>query len=195
VHDVPLGGDLPAGDDWIAAGEGVLPTSEALAWAVRPGCGAVVTFCGTVRDHAEGRHGVTHLDYEAYLEQVGPRLDAVARAARERWPDLGRVALLHRLGRLTVGEVSVVVVVSAPHRGEAFDAARFCIDAVKESVPIWKRETWAEGSDWGLCAHDVRDVDGARPGADEAGSGRGGGTGVPTADGGPAPVSAPVEPV
>jgi len=62
-------------------------------------------------------------------------------------------------------------------------------------VPIWKRETWAEGSDWGLCAHDVRDVDGARPGADEAGSGRGGGTGVPTADGGPAPVSAPVEPV
>lgn len=166
MHDVPLGGDPPAGDDWIGAGEGVLPTTEALAWAVRPDCGAVVTFCGTVRDHAGGRRGVTHLDYEAYLEQVEPRLAAAARAARARWPGLGRVALLHRLGRLLVGEVSVVVVVSAPHRGEAFDAARFCIDAVKESVPIWKRETWAEGSDWGLCAHDVRDLDETAPGAD-----------------------------
>ncbi len=159
VHDVRSEGDGPLGDDWTGAGEGALPTAEALAWAVRPGCGALVTFCGTVRDHAEGRHGVTHLDYEAYLEQVEPRLDAVVSAARARWPELGRVALLHRTGRLLVGEVSVVVVVSAPHRGEAFDAARFCIDAVKETVPIWKRETWAEGSDWGLCAHDVHDVD------------------------------------
>ena len=149
---------LPEGADWLYAGDDPLPVAEASAWAVVPGCGAVVTFSGTVRDHADGRPGVVHLDYEAYLEQVLPRLEAVAGAARSRWPELGRVALLHRLGHLEVTEVSVVVVVSAPHRAEAFDAARFCIDSVKASVPIWKRETWEGGSDWGLCAHDVVDV-------------------------------------
>jgi molybdopterin synthase catalytic subunit len=154
--------DAPGGADWLYAGDEPLPAAGAMAWAVQPGCGAVVTFCGTVRDHADGRPGVVHLDYEAYLEQVGPRLSAIVASARERWPELGRVALLHRLGRMAVEEVSVVVVVSAPHRGEAFDAARYCIDTVKSSVPIWKRETWDGGSDWGLCAHDV--VDAAPPG-------------------------------
>jgi molybdopterin synthase catalytic subunit len=79
----------------------------------------------------------------------------VVLAARKRFGELGRVALLHRTGALTVGDVSVVVVVSAPHRSEAFDAARFCIDAIKRSVPIWKRETWAGGSDWSACSHPV----------------------------------------
>jgi len=149
----------PAGAEWIGVDDGPLPVAEACAWAVRPGCGALVTFCGTVRDHSGDRAGVVALEYEAYLEQVEPRLAAVAAAARDRWPPVDRLALLHRVGRLTVGEVSVVVVVSAPHRAEAFEAARFCIDTIKTSVPVWKRETWAGGSDWALCSHDVVDLE------------------------------------
>jgi molybdopterin synthase catalytic subunit len=147
----------PAGDTWIALTDAALPIGAAADWAVRPGCGAVVLFNGTVRDHAEDRPGVTRLVYEAYTEQVEPRLAAIAEEARGRWP-VARLALLHRVGELVVGESSVVVVVSTPHRPEAFDAARFCIDTLKATVPIWKRETWAGGEDWGLCAHDVVDV-------------------------------------
>ncbi|MGH9029931.1 MAG: molybdenum cofactor biosynthesis protein MoaE [Acidimicrobiales bacterium] len=144
----------PAGPDWLAVTEGPLAVGEVVAWTANPGSGAVVTFCGTVRDHSEGRPGVVALEYEAYLEQVKTCLARVASAARVRWPDVRRLALLHRVGRLEVGETSVVVAVSTPHRAEAFDAARFCIDTIKQSVPIWKRETWAEGTDWVRCSHD-----------------------------------------
>jgi molybdopterin synthase catalytic subunit len=123
-----------------------------------------VLFSGTVRDHAEGRPGVSLLEYEAYADQVEPRLAAIAAAARDRWPDLGRIVLLHRTGPLAVGESSVVVAASAPHRGEAFDAARFLIDTLKSTVPIWKKEVWDGGEDWGLDAHVVADV----PRPDEA---------------------------
>jgi len=154
---------LPRPDDadWLGLTTSPLPVAEASAWAVVPGCGAVVVFAGTVRDHADGRPGVTALEYEAYEEQVRPRLSAVAAGARTRWPGLGRLALLHRVGPLAVSEVSVLVAVSAPHRPEAFDAARFCIDTVKTTVPIWKRETWAGGTDWGMCAHPVGGAGGA----------------------------------
>ena len=80
-----------------------------------------------------------------------PRLTDVATAARSRWPEIGRLALLHRVGRLEVGEVAVVVAASTPHRAEAFAAAQFCIDTLKHTVPIWKRETWEGGSDWSVC--------------------------------------------
>src|SRR4051812_6766401 len=146
------------GDDWIALTDEALPIAAAYQWAVRPDCGAVVLFSGTVRDHAEGRPGVTSLEYEAYAEQVEPRLAAIAADIRRRWPDTGRVVLLHRIGLLELGECSVVVVASAPHRGEAFEAARFGIDTLKATVPIWKREAWEGGVDWGLCAHDVSEV-------------------------------------
>ena len=132
-----------------------LPVAEAASWSVLPGCGAVVVFAGTVRDHAEGRAGVTLLEYEAYEEQAGPRLAAIAEEARARWPALGRLVLLHRVGALELTEVSVLVVASTPHRAEAFAVARWCIDTVKATVPIWKRETWEEGVDWGSCAHDL----------------------------------------
>ncbi|MGP0029804.1 MAG: molybdenum cofactor biosynthesis protein MoaE [Acidimicrobiales bacterium] len=144
----------PAGDEWLAVGHGPLPVDEAWRWAGRPGCGAIVTFCGAVRDHSAGRPGVTCLEYEAYEEQVVPRLSSVAGAARARWPEVGRLVLLHRVGPLSVGETAVVVVASTPHRREAFAAAEFCIDTVKQTVPIWKREIWAGGSDWSLCSHE-----------------------------------------
>jgi molybdopterin synthase catalytic subunit len=146
------------GDDWFGVSDAELPIGVAYEWAVVPSCGAVVLFSGTIRDHAEGRSGVVHLTYEAYEEQVVPRFAEIGAELRRRWPDTGRVALLHRLGRLEIGESSVVAVVSAPHRAQAFEAARFAIDALKESAPIWKHEVWADGADWGTGAHDVRDA-------------------------------------
>lgn len=148
------------GDDWFGLCPGRLPVEVALSWAVQPGCGALVSFVGTVRDHAERRPEVTAIDYEAYSEQVGPKLAEVARAARRQWPELGRLALLHRVGRLEVTEASVIVVASAPHRAQAFDAARYAIDTVKATVPIWKAEHWAGGVDWGTDAHEVIGVEG-----------------------------------
>jgi molybdopterin synthase catalytic subunit len=145
-------------DDWVGLSAEPIPVGRAVAWAERPHCGAVVLFTGTVRDHAEGRPGVSALEYEAYSEEVLPRLSAIVAEARRRWADLGRVAVVHRVGSLSVGETSVLIVVSAPHRAEAFAAARFCIDTVKTTVPIWKRETWEGGSDWALCSHPVDEV-------------------------------------
>jgi len=139
-------------DQWIALTGAPLPVAEAMAWAVVPRCGGVVTFAGTVRDHAEGRTDVTGLEYEAYPGPALDRLAAMAHEARVRWPEVGRIALLHRVGRLDLTETAVVVVVSAAHRAEAFDAARWCIDTLKATVPIWKREEWAGGSDWATGA-------------------------------------------
>jgi molybdopterin synthase catalytic subunit len=136
-----------ADDTWIGLLSSPLPVAEAAAWVVRPDCGGMVLFSGSARDHAPGRAGVFRLDYEAYEEHVEPALRAVADEARQRWPVLGRVALLHRVGEVPIGESAVVVAVSAPHRPEAFDAARFCIDTIKQTVPIWKREAWSGGAD------------------------------------------------
>jgi molybdopterin synthase catalytic subunit len=151
------------GHDWVALTAEPLPVEEAIGWVTLPGCGAQVVFSGTVRDHAEGRSGVSSIEYEAYSEQVEARLADIAGEARCRWPMIGRIALLHRVGELSVGESSVLVVVSTPHRAEAFDAARWSIDVLKETVPIWKRETWEGGVDWGTGAHDLAEIAGVEP--------------------------------
>lgn len=145
-------------DDWVALTGSELSLERAADWVARPDCGAIVVFSGTVRDHAEGRPGVTELEYEAYASQVEPRLAAIAAEARRQWPGVGRLALWHRTGTLRVGESSVVVAASAGHRGDAFEAARYCIDTLKSSVPIWKRERWDGGDGWGLDAHDILEV-------------------------------------
>jgi molybdopterin synthase catalytic subunit len=144
-----------SGDDWVALSSHPLPVAEAAAWVVRADCGATVTFTGTARDHAEGRPGVHRLEYEAYEEQAVPRLELLAAEARVRWPAVGRIALLHRTGGVELGEAAVVVAVSAPHRAEAFEAARWAIDELKRTVPIWKREAWAGGESWGLEAQVI----------------------------------------
>lgn len=145
--------------DWIAITERALDVGRVLAWVSHRGCGAIVSFTGTVRDHSAGRPSVTTLEYEVYPEPAVSRLREVAASARERWPMIGRLALLHRTGLLAVGEVSVVVAVSTPHRAEAFDAGEYCIDTLKRTVPVWKHETWAQGADWSECAHQIEDVD------------------------------------
>jgi molybdopterin synthase catalytic subunit len=149
----------PSADlDRIALVTEPLPILETIAWATTPASGAVVTFSGVVREQSEGRPGVTAITYEAYEEAARERLGAVAAETRRRHPTLQRLALLHRMGHLELSETSVLVVASAPHRGEAFEAARYAIDTLKETVPIWKREHWAHGSDWAAAAFPVRSV-------------------------------------
>ncbi|MEO6126435.1 MAG: molybdenum cofactor biosynthesis protein MoaE [Ilumatobacteraceae bacterium] len=148
----------PDSDMWLGIAAGELPVAAAYEWAVRPGCGAVVLFSGTVRDHAEGRDGVQYLTYEAYDEQAVAKMSDIVNEIRTRWPSTGAVAMLHRTGRIEIGESTVVVVVSSPHRAEAFEAGRYGIDALKASVPIWKHEVWDGGSDWGTGAHVVTDA-------------------------------------
>lgn len=154
----PTLGPPAEGDTWTGLSSDPLPVESAASWAVLSSCGGVVTFSGTARDHSVGRADVTRLEYEAYEEQVVPRLDEIAAAARDRWPDLGRIALIHRIGVVPITESAVVVAVSAPHRDHAFEAARFCIDTLKQTVPIWKREDWSEGSSWGLEPQHITDV-------------------------------------
>lgn len=144
-------------EDWLGITDEELPIARAYEWAVVPRCGAVVLFSGTVRDHAEGRSDVQHLTYEAYEAQVMPVFSTIVAELRSRWPETGRVVLLHRTGRLEVQESSVIAVVSAPHRPEAFEAARYAIDALKETAPIWKHEVWADGADWGTGANTITD--------------------------------------
>lgn len=152
----------PDTDTWISLTDQPLPVAEAGAWAVLRECGAVVTFNGTARDHSDGRPDVATLEYEAYVEQVEPKLRAIADEARLRWPELGRIAMIHRMGTVEITDSAVVVAVSAPHRDAAFVAARFCIDTLKATVPIWKREAWDGGESWGLEPQhlvEVGDID------------------------------------
>ncbi len=113
----------------------------------RPDCGAVVTFLGTVRD-LTGDRVTRALDYDAYPAMAEAKMAEIEADTRARWP-VGEMALVHRLGHLEVGAVSVAVAVSCPHRGQAFEACRHAIDRLKELVPIWKKENWADGtSEW-----------------------------------------------
>jgi molybdopterin synthase catalytic subunit len=110
------------------------------------GAGAICTFTGVVRDSSRGR-SVTHLDYEAYAEMAVAQMRKIGDEIAERWPE-ARVAMAHRTGSLEIGEASVVVSVSCPHRAEAIDACKWVIDLLKESVPIWKKEHAADGTYW-----------------------------------------------
>src|SRR6059058_3299957 len=113
----------------------------------RNDCGAVVTFLGTVRELTDGKATVA-LDYEAYDGMGEKKMAEIEQDTRQRWP-VGDMVMVHRLGHLEMGEVSVAVVVSCPHRAQAFEACRHAIDRLKELVPIWKKENWADGrTEW-----------------------------------------------
>ena len=114
--------------------------------------GAVVTFAGVVRDNSLGRD-TEHLVYEAYREMAEKKLREIGAEIRERW-GLDRVAILHRVGRMEIGEISALIAVASPHRKEAFEACHYAIDRLKQTVPIWKREFWKDGESW---------IEGARP--------------------------------
>ena len=106
--------------------------------------GAVVLFLGTVREMTEGRRTVA-LEYEGYPQMAEAKLAELESQARSRWP-IDQVAIIHRLGHLELGDISVAIAVSCPHRKQAFEAGQFLIDELKVSVPIWKREIWDDGT-------------------------------------------------
>lgn len=124
-----------------------------------PRCGAICCFEGTTRDVHEGRP-VASLSYEAYQEMAERELARIVAEARARFPGVVHLCLAHRLGEVPLAEASVLVAVSAPHRGEAFDACRFAIDALKVSVPIWKKESYRDGGDprW-VANREARDAE------------------------------------
>jgi molybdopterin synthase catalytic subunit len=138
-------------------------TADSVAEAVRtPDCGGLVVFLGTVRSPSRGRE-VRYLEYEAYPEMAIPKLREIAAEIEARW-GLTRVAIRHRVGRLAVGEVSVAIAVAAPHRLSAFEACEHAIVRLKQIVPIWKKEVWADGEEWiGWDAQFPRDAEQPRP--------------------------------
>jgi len=111
-----------------------------------PDCGGIAVFVGTVRDNSEGK-ATDHLEYEAYTEMAEETIASIAGEASSRWP-IAKYAVQHRTGELGIGEISVVVAVSAPHRPEAFDACRYIIDQLKARAPIWKKESGESGEVW-----------------------------------------------
>ena len=134
-------------------------TAAALAAVSSTHAGAVLLFLGTVRDTTGERH-TESLDYECYPAMARQKLAELEAEARGRWT-LIECALVHRLGHMDPGETSVAVAVSSPHRQAAFEAGKWLIDTLKEMVPIWKRENWADGThEW---VHPGMDADAARP--------------------------------
>jgi molybdopterin synthase catalytic subunit len=109
--------------------------------------GAVVTFDGVVRDNTKGRR-VVSLQYEAYEPMAVKEMRRIGDEIRRRWPDVDGVGIIHRFGPLKISESSVVIVISSPHRGAAFEACRYAIDRLKQTVPVWKKEIFEDGEEW-----------------------------------------------
>ena len=144
---------------WIGLSAEPLPVDEATHWVSDPSTGAIVSFNGIARNHSEGRSNVTVLEYEAYEQQVIPRLQAIADRARLQWPSIVKIVMIHRIGKVEIGDSAVVIAVSSPHRDNAFEASRFCIDTLKSTVPIWKREIWESGESWGLEPQHIQEIE------------------------------------
>jgi molybdopterin synthase catalytic subunit/molybdopterin converting factor small subunit len=121
-----------------------VPALEAMA--AQPGFGALITFVGRARDTADDGRRVHELEYEVYSELAASVLAEIANEAESRWPVA--VVVVHRSGVVPIGEAAVAIVTASPHRAEAYEANRFVIEAIKQRLPIWKRETFADGSEW-----------------------------------------------
>ena len=133
----------------FAVTEDAIDIAEVRKAAADPEAGAVIVFVGTVRAHTHGKE-VLHLDYEAYAPMATATFEQLAAQARERFSAL-RVAIVHRIGRLQIGEAAVVIAVSAAHREKTYEASRYLIEAVKHEAPVWKKEVMADGSRWVAC--------------------------------------------
>jgi molybdopterin synthase catalytic subunit len=136
-----------SGADVFAVVDHPLSTDEIAAQVDDPGAGGVVIFSGVVRNQTDGRP-VKFLEYEAHAPMAESKLREIGAAIRGRWPGVKRVAMLHRTGRLEIGESSVLIAVSAAHRGDAFEACRYAIDTLKRTVPVWKKEHFEDGEVW-----------------------------------------------
>lgn len=143
----PVSGGAPEAEPVFTALTRERIDAEKLVAAAKHGeDGAVVVFDGIVRNNTRGRRTL-HLDYEAYEEMAAKQMAELAREARAKF-GVRQVTIVHRLGRLLVGETSVLIVVASAHRGQAFEACRWVIDTLKKTVPIWKKETFVDGAVW-----------------------------------------------
>ena len=142
----PVSGGAPDAD-WIQLTSEPL-SEQAVADAVgHAGAGAIVVFSGVVRDQTGGRR-VKFLEYEAHAPMAEAKMREIATEVRVRWPDVARITMIHRTGRLEIGESSVMIAVSSPHRRQAFEACHVAIDTLKETVPVWKKEYFEDGEVW-----------------------------------------------
>lgn len=142
----PMGGGEPPMLPRIKMSREPLDRDAIIAAVAHPEAGGIVTFEGVVRNHARGKH-IRYLEYDAYAEMAEEQFARIAAEAEERWGPL-RIAIWHRIGRLEIGEASVIIVVAAPHRAQAFEACRYAIDTLKTTVPIWKKEVAEDGEEW-----------------------------------------------
>jgi molybdopterin synthase catalytic subunit len=124
-----------------------ISVDEVVARLADPAIGAVATFVGVVRGSTDGRETL-YLEYEAYPEMAVKTLGQVGAEVQARWPEIREVSIVHRTGRLDVGETAVVIALTAAHRRQVFDALHYAIDRIKEIVPVWKKEVWADGAEW-----------------------------------------------
>lgn len=150
---------------WTEITEAVIDPMAVLGRVGDPADGATLLFLGVVRDHADGR-AVSGMRYDSYVEMAGPVLEEISREAAERL-GTARVAVVHRIGELEIGEISVAIAASSPHRAESFDASRYVIEEIKRRLPVWKKEHYTDGT--------VSWVEGTVPP----------GTGAPRAEAGP----------
>lgn len=134
----------------IQLSEQALNVQTCIDLVLSGGVGAVDVFIGTVRDHTQARK-VVRLEYEAYEPMAISEMRKIAEAATRRWPVQG-IAIHHRIGTLHIGDAAVVIAVSTPHRAEAFEACKWVIDTLKQTVPIWKKEIFEDGEVW-VAAH------------------------------------------
>ena len=139
--------DAPAQTIRVSVSDSPIDAAALLNEVGRADSGATVLFLGTVRDHSEGKEGVTHLEYEVYPEMVEEKIGEIVHEAAARWPVLA-VAVEHRSGEVKLGGTSVAVAVSTAHRADAFESARFIMDELKRRAPIWKKEFWPGGAEW-----------------------------------------------
>ncbi|WP_188455285.1 molybdenum cofactor biosynthesis protein MoaE [Virgibacillus oceani] len=123
-----------------------IQVNDCIAKVIRPKAGAIDTFIGTVREFTKGKRTL-YLEYQAYAEMAEKKLAQIGDEINEKWQDT-ETAIVHRIGRLEISDIAVVIAVSTPHRNDAFEASRYAIERIKEIVPIWKKEHWEDGTKW-----------------------------------------------
>ena len=156
---MPAVESTPNGPVWVRATLDPIDPATLQQWAATPECGAVASFLGVVRDHSADRAGVTAITYEAYEGAMGTALAAVADRVLQEVPEVQRLGIWHRTGRIGLGECSLIVVVGTPHRAEGFAACEFAVETVKASLPIWKYEHSSEGGGWSSSGQPLVDLE------------------------------------
>jgi molybdopterin synthase catalytic subunit len=133
-------------DNYFLITKDEIQIDDVVRKVIHPNAGAVNTFIGTVREMTNGKRTL-YLQYEAYVPMAENQLAQIGEEIHEKWPD-ARTAITHRIGRLDISDLAVVIAVSSPHRAAAFEASRYAIERIKEIVPIWKKEHWEDGTTW-----------------------------------------------